>query len=125
MYVRRSSKNFLDTNFQSTPWPALHLFLSRTIDAIVSMTSVRTLRVLHTVKTPAEPDVLQFSPLDPRLLVMGTYRLERNQNRNSPSLFRKHTIPLMVLSLVSGLTAAVSCFRLFIARGQFSIRIGA
>jgi len=50
------------------------------------MTSVRTLRVLHTVKTPAEPDVLQFSPLDPRLLVMGTYRLEQNGTRTGTLL---------------------------------------
>jgi hypothetical protein len=32
-------------------------------------------KVLETVETPHEPDVLLFSPIDPSVLVVGTYHL--------------------------------------------------
>jgi hypothetical protein len=36
---------------------------------------------LKRIKTPAEPDVLLFSELDPSILVAGTYHLEENGDR--------------------------------------------
>jgi len=50
------------------------------------MTTIPGIQVLYKVETAAEPDVLQFSPLDPRLLVVGTYHLEDNGTRKGTLL---------------------------------------
>jgi hypothetical protein len=37
--------------------------------------------ILNVTESPAEPDILLFSSLDPSVLVVGTYHLEEDGNR--------------------------------------------
>jgi hypothetical protein len=46
-----------------------------------SMTAARTFNVLQEIKTPSEPDVLLFSPIDPSVLIAGTYHLQEDGSR--------------------------------------------
>ena len=42
--------------------------------------------ILDKANTPSEPDVLLFSPIDPSILVAGTYHLESNGQRTGSLL---------------------------------------
>jgi hypothetical protein len=48
---------------------------------LTSMTAARTFNVLQEIKTPSEPDVLLFSPIDPTVLIAGTYHLQEDGSR--------------------------------------------
>jgi hypothetical protein len=50
------------------------------------MSGDRQLSVLHETDVLSEPDVLLFSPLDPSVLVTGTYHLEKDGSRTGSLL---------------------------------------
>jgi hypothetical protein len=50
------------------------------------MSGGRQFSVLHETDVLSEPDVLLFSPLDPSVLVIGTYHLEENGSRTGSLL---------------------------------------
>lgn len=50
-------------------------------DFCSSMTETLTFNVLQEIKTPSEPDVLLFSPIDSSVLIAGTYHLQEDGSR--------------------------------------------
>ena len=90
------------------------------------MNSIPVFEVLHKAETPAQPDVLQFSPLDRRLLVVGTYQLADDGTRNGNLLLYsvdRHTQAWYTF-LLSEIDLIVSGFRVWIAPVPFLMQIG-
>jgi hypothetical protein len=49
----------------------------------------QTFHIVKEVETPAEPDVLLFSTIDPTVLIVGTYRLQNGGSRTGSLLLYK------------------------------------
>lgn len=90
------------------------------------MTERGSFSILNNTETPAEPDVLLFSALDPCVLVAGTYHLEEDGSRRGSLLV--YTIDPSTFTLYdvkfSMLTLTVNWHRSSIAILQFWMQIG-
>lgn len=99
-------------------------FASRTIEQDLvnqqlwfPMTGMGPVSILNEEKTPAEPDVLLFSSLNPSVLVAGTYHLDDNGRRSGsllvytvdPLSFTWYGFSTLVADLDSHLIQTVTC----------------
>jgi hypothetical protein len=81
------------------------------------MTGMGPISILNEKKTPAEPDVLLFSSLNPSVLIAGTYHLEENGRRIGsllvytvdPLSFAWYGFSIPVTDLNSHLIQTVTC----------------